>query len=394
MDHNVELLIIGGGCAGLSLAVELAKLSSWSASTLIVDQRDTYTNDRTWCFWGGRDTPYAQIAKCHWHTFTIRNQNKTIQLDCGDTPYNMLEASQFYAIATDLISKKVNIQLVLNTLVINDPTYKNSFWYTETSTGKIISKYVVDTRNSQKNNSSKSIMWQSFIGKEIEFSESVFDSEIVNLMNFIRSDDANIFFTYILPISPYRALVELTVFSSQAFTANELSNRLSDEIQKISNNKPYKVLRREQGILPMGLLVSTASASIKQASMVKAGLFFGAARPATGYAFQRIQQWAVQCANALSVGGCPIPHLKDGRTQSVMDSIFLNVLRKRPQQAPAIFEALFSKVNSAGLIRFLTGNARWYDYLQIIQSLPYIIFLKQAIDMLVKYLIIYIKKLI
>ena len=48
---QVDLIILGGGCAGLSLALNLAKQGSVCPNTLILEKREAYSNDRTWGFW-------------------------------------------------------------------------------------------------------------------------------------------------------------------------------------------------------------------------------------------------------------------------------------------------------------------------------------------------------
>jgi len=51
MTNHHDLIIIGGGCAGLSLAARLSRYGGDAPRTLVVDSRTSYTNDRTWCFW-------------------------------------------------------------------------------------------------------------------------------------------------------------------------------------------------------------------------------------------------------------------------------------------------------------------------------------------------------
>jgi len=47
---TVDLAILGGGCAGLSLAHALAA-SHVTGSVVILEPRSAYTDDRSWCFW-------------------------------------------------------------------------------------------------------------------------------------------------------------------------------------------------------------------------------------------------------------------------------------------------------------------------------------------------------
>ena len=47
-----DYIIIGGGCAGLSLAYELDLYSKLKDKTLaIVEPREEYKKDKTWSFW-------------------------------------------------------------------------------------------------------------------------------------------------------------------------------------------------------------------------------------------------------------------------------------------------------------------------------------------------------
>jgi lycopene beta-cyclase len=46
-----DLIILGGGCAGLSLARRLSELGEDCPQTVILESRSSYTDDRTWCFW-------------------------------------------------------------------------------------------------------------------------------------------------------------------------------------------------------------------------------------------------------------------------------------------------------------------------------------------------------
>jgi lycopene beta-cyclase len=103
---------------------------------------------------------------------------------------------------------------------------------------------------------------------------------------------------------------------------------------------------------------------------VRVGLEAGGVRAATGYGFQRIQQWAEQAAEAVRQRQ-PIPaHAADPWLVGWMDRLFLRVLRAYPARAPEIFLRLFGRVDSAALTRFLSGEARVVDCLKVIVALP------------------------
>ena len=49
---DFDFIIIGGGCAGLSLAYELEINNKLKNKTLaIIEPRDKYNKDKTWSFW-------------------------------------------------------------------------------------------------------------------------------------------------------------------------------------------------------------------------------------------------------------------------------------------------------------------------------------------------------
>jgi glycine/D-amino acid oxidase-like deaminating enzyme len=53
-------LVLGAGCAGLSLACALLD-AGVGERIVLVDRRTAFANDRTWCFWDTRgDLPFAR----------------------------------------------------------------------------------------------------------------------------------------------------------------------------------------------------------------------------------------------------------------------------------------------------------------------------------------------
>ncbi len=65
MEHY-DIIIAGGGCAGLSLAYQLIHSPLRDRSILIVDRDDKDQNDRTWAFWTDRPTPFQPVVHREW----------------------------------------------------------------------------------------------------------------------------------------------------------------------------------------------------------------------------------------------------------------------------------------------------------------------------------------
>ncbi len=183
-----------------------------------------------------------------------------------------------------------------------------------------------------------------------------------------------------LPLTATRALVEYTVFAESPLPAVALQRGLDMALENRTRGSAYRTLRSEYGCIPMGGNEAAPAAGRANPSRVHAGLSAGAARPATGYAFQRLQRWGAQCAQALVTTGVPVPQTPDRLISRAMDWLFLHVLRTQPALAPALFSALFAGVDSHRLIRFLSDDGNLRDHAAVIAALPAGPFLKQLLS--------------
>ncbi|MCX6609061.1 MAG: lycopene cyclase family protein [Acidobacteria bacterium] len=375
MQSQYDVVILGGGCSGLSLAVRLAELGPRCPSTLIVEQRTAYTNDRTWCFWDDGATRHLPLIQHRWPTMTVQNNVGQTTINCGDTPYQLIPAEAFYQDAVDRLTVCPSTTLQLGVQLTREPTKAGRHWQIETTAGSCLTTTVIDTRPSGPPTQGAATLWQSFSGQEVECDEPVFDPATINLMDFSTADPSRILFTYVLPLSTHRALIEVTQFGPEPLTGPALAKDLAIAISRRVHGSSYTTLRAEDGILPMGLQTVRKPA---EPNYIKAGLTAGAARPCTGYAFQRIQRWADSCAKSLAEGRGAIGHPADPLLLRAMDHLFLSVLRAHPEKAPDIFLSLFANTQSDRMIRFLSGRGRLTDYCNVIAALPILPFLQQV----------------
>ena len=378
MSEIFDVVILGGGCAGLSLSMALAKEGERCPRTLVIESRDEYTNDRTWCCWNKRSAPAPYPVRHRWQTMRVTNTSQSVSLACGSTPYQMVEAQDFYTAARSLIDQQPSMALRLGTSVIGEPSHGDGLWTIRTSTGNVTARSVVDTRPPQLPRRDGATLWQSFYGWEIECGETVFDPSSIDLMDFLPPNALDVEFVYVLPVTPRRALVEVTVFGAAPLGPRELSARLDAAVSKRVGGAPFRTLRGEHGILPMGLKATPVSA---HKSYVRVGVMAGGARPSTGYAFQRIQRWARECAHALVSRDHPVSHPRDGLPLRLMDQIFLDVLRADPSRGGALFLSLFSRADTARVIRFLSGDAGVVDSLAVVAAMPVLPFARAALAM-------------
>lgn len=378
MSEDFDLVILGGGCAGLSLSVALAGHGKRCPRTLVVEPRMEYTNDRTWCYWSDRGASTHCPVQKSWQSMRLAYGGLSVSLDCGTTPYQMLAARDFYAMAQDAIARHPNIELRRGESVLGEPRRDGDVWRLRCNAGEFTARSVVDTRPSHDPRRDGAVLWQSFYGQEIECSAAVFDPSSLDLMNFLEPDPRRVAFVYVLPVSATRALVEVTVFGAAPLERRELGALLDAAIAERVGAAPFTTLRREHGILPMGLIDTPRQ---RHPGCVKVGVMAGGARASTGYAYQRIQQWASECARALVSRGRPVAHRPDPWPLRWMDRIFLEVLRTEPSRGGALFFSLFSRTEPAHVIRFLSGRAGLSDSLQVIAAMPVAPFARAAIGL-------------
>jgi lycopene beta-cyclase len=374
MRPDVDLLILGGGCAGLSLGMRLAALNEGCPHTLILERRTHYTHDRTWCFWGEARITSQPWVQHRWERMRLKLGAETLTIPCGDTPYHMLPSQHFYAGAMQVIEASSQVDLQLGSAITAMPQKREGIWHVQTTNGTVRAARIIDTRPPTQASAGDATLWQSFCGMEVETSVDCFDPTQIDLMHFAPPHPSFVAFTYVLPTSPRRALIEVTRFAIQPFGPDDLAEILADEVVRYTLGVPYSTLHHEHGILPMG---SRHRKLPRDPSYLQVGLHAGAARPSTGYAFQRIQRWAEACAAQLGKGAAPVGHMPDPLLRRAMDHLFLQVIRADTNTAPELFMALFRQVEPERMIRFLSDQATLSDYIAIIRALPAGLFLRE-----------------
>ena len=371
--NDIDLLIIGGGCAGLSLARMLARYRS-SVRTLVVEPRAAYTDDRTWCFWHGHRHPFQHLVSSRWDAWRFSTSvGAIVQTGNSDLHYQCLRSIDFYDDAREFIGSAPRVELEAGVTAISVVPSGNGF-KVETSAGPILARYVVDTRPVSHETVGRDGLWQVFTGAEVRTDRDTFEPGTVGLMDNMSTDDFGFRFTYTLPFSRRHALVEETRFTHRNVTSAELERGL--ELTLASLHAVTETLRTEKGRLPMA--VHSARDNMP-AGFVAAGIGGGAIRASTGYAFLRIQSWASNCAYRIHQGDAPCPHLPEPRWRTAIDRLFLRVLRAQPELGPQFFTAMSRGLSAETLVRFLSDASRPTDLARVAFVLPKIPFLRNLV---------------
>ena len=92
-----DYVIIGGGCAGLSLAYELEVNNKLKEKSLaIIENRNQYNRDKTWSFWKVFDHNFEDCVIKNWNNFTINTPGNSQVLKSNKYPYQSIDSGKFY----------------------------------------------------------------------------------------------------------------------------------------------------------------------------------------------------------------------------------------------------------------------------------------------------------
>jgi lycopene beta-cyclase len=347
-----DYIIIGGGCAGLSLAYELEINNKLKDKTLaIIETRDEYKRDKTWSFWKVSDHNFEDCVIKSWNNFTINSSEGSHELINKSFPYQSINSEKFY--------KKINLKLSLNSNVsffksLNEINSKNSLIFNSVFEDKL----------------DKSKLWQHFQGIEIETSNDIFDDEIVNLMDFNCDQKNDVHFFYTLPFSKNTALIETTWLSNlEDPSLMNYDLQLENYIKNNLGIKNYKINFIEKGAIP--LFYPNFKNDDKIINIGSAG---GMTRLSTGYTFLNIQEHSKYIVKNIDTIE-KIMAYNIGKKYQFLDKIFLKVLKNHPEKMPKIFFNMF-RTSSNTAIKFLSNKSNVFEDINIISKMPKLIFVK------------------
>jgi Glycine/D-amino acid oxidases (deaminating) len=111
-----DYVILGGGCAGLSLAYELdINKKIRNKSLAIVEIREEYKRDKTWSFWKITDHNFDDCIIKSWNNFSINSKSETLEVINNEYPYQTIDSGLFYQKILDQLKQNKNIEFFKNT---------------------------------------------------------------------------------------------------------------------------------------------------------------------------------------------------------------------------------------------------------------------------------------
>ena len=349
-----DYIIVGGGCAGLSLAYELDIHEKLNDKTLaIVEPRTEYKRDKTWSFWKVGPHNFDDCVKKNWKEFSIKIPSDSKIIKCNNFPYQSVDSGLFYKKINGKLAKNKNIKFFKN---IKDLNIGNAFVFNSVP-------YLQDN---------KSNLWQHFHGIEIETDKDFFNDNIVDLMDFDCDQRNNVHFFYVLPFSKNKAMIETTWLSKEDKSLKDYDSQMKNYINKLGL-KNYKISFKEEGAIPLFHPLNE-----KEKNKINIGTAGGMTRLSTGYTFLNIQEHSkyirmnienIQSAKKYNIG----------KKYQFLDKVFLRVLEKHPEKMPSIFSNMFG-ASSDTIIKFLSNKSNLLQDISIILKMPKWIFIKSLIN--------------
>lgn len=369
-----DIIIAGGGAAGLSLAYRLFFSSLKGLRVLIVDSESKTVNDRTWCFWNDADDLFPEIIRKSWSKIVVRTKTRELVLKIDPYRYQMIRGIDFYNHVNSILRQERNF-VFLNEEIIavrgdkdHAVVYTTRGSYSARLIFNSLPAPIPDTLPGNRN-----FLLQHFKGYYLETPTPAFDPDMAYFMDFSVPQNSETRFGYVLPLGERNALVEFTIFSENLLSEEEYERLLNDYIHQNLGIGQYKIHEKEFGIIPMTDLPFRRK---EGKTMVNIGLRGGSIKGSTGFAFKQIQQDVDEIVKNLEKS---YPVVKPPQKKSrfrFYDSIFLHVLVKSLYPADEVFFQLFNKNRPQKILKFLEEKTSWVEDFRILSSVPLIPFIR------------------
>ncbi|WP_169977501.1 lycopene cyclase family protein [Tautonia rosea] len=377
-DH----VILGAGCAGLSLAWHLRSLGD-RGSMALVDRRPGYANDRTWCYWDVEPTPFDDLATHAWTRWAVVDERGNwIESQSTRYRYRRLRSIDVYRRILDRLAGDDAIDPYLGASIrattleaetvavdLAQETIRGVRAYTSARRPAALAEAA---------RSGEAAMVQHFLGQTVRTEHSVFDPACPILMDFRVDQSDGPHFVYVLPLSDREALVENTYLFPDPVSASRHREEIASYLDRCFDVERYEVIEEEAGRIPM---TTHRPNTAPGARIVPIGLAGGAARPSSGYAFVRIQRQCRRIAEQIAGNRSTRARLDApiaDRKYDFFDAVFLRALLDRPSRAPDLFARMFDGVDADPLVRFLSDRSTLTDDLRMVAALPKVPFLIAA----------------
>lgn len=360
-----DYAIVGAGAAGLQLALAMGRDPFFVGKEILLIDKDTKTqNDKTWCYWERGSGHYDKIISKKWHEGSFISSQVNLNLNLSPYTYKMLRSIDFYDHARAVISKHSNFYWVKDNVV---STEEEDVVILHGEKEKYQAGMVFDSRleNGPSVNSITTI-YQHFKGWVIDTKVPFFDEERFTIMDFRLKWKDDTSFSYVLPLSSTKALVEFTLFTPYLIESISYDAMLLQYVEEVLGLKDYEINGVEKGVIPM----TTYPFHIKSTgSVIKIGTAGSWVKPSSGYSFKFSQKKSEEIINTLKRNK-PLTPVLSKRKYQFYDKLLLDVLEKDNVKGERIFSDMYAHNKPSSILKFLDEDTSLWEDIRIISSLP------------------------
>lgn len=373
--EKCDILICGGGLAGLSLLYRAMKSGVWQKEKIIViDQSDKQENDRTWSFWKNTQTDFDHLIYRQWiDLLFFCHDGERLALSSGDYTYNSIRSIDFYTHIITWLQQYPNISFVKaraeyiaaegDTCILHTKThiYRSAYLFNSLYEKPVLKK-------------GDQYFLQHFKGIKIKLQPGMLEVKEAHLMDFRTGQQHGTTFFYTLPLSADELFVEYTLFSKTLLPEEEYNTQIGEYLTNVLKITDYEILEEEFGVIPMTDYRFTRFDN----HIVNIGTIGGDTRASTGYTFTNTQKTITKILAAYQSGGQPFfTNETIGLKQRLYDVTLLNVLAKEKYKGYQLFGDLFKNTPASVIFAFLDAETSLIQDLQIMKSLRIMPFLSE-----------------
>lgn len=372
MDANI--IIIGGGCAGMQLINKLLQLPHELTGDIILLEKESSQPKKSWCFWAKEHTEYDTLISKSWPKIHFSSDGVKRTEYIAPYRYNYIKSEDFFDYHKKLITDSSRVKVV-DAEVLAVISEKDEL-HVITTSGQLTSSRVYDSRiDFEAITDDANVLWQHFKGYFIETKQDVFDVETVTMMDFDIDQGDAAHFMYVLPFAKNLALVEFTAFSLiSTYQDSIYDTYLSDYISK-NYGADYQIKSIESGKIPMTDFDFNTN-HIHNITLI--GSAAGAIKPTTGYAFNRIRKDTKDIIDEFKSSAQNGRGVLQKKRFRFYDNLLLKIIRDEPHSVKQVMEQLFKKNSFTRILDFLDEETSLKQEITIFSRLPIRLFLKQV----------------
>ncbi|AXI76572.1 lycopene cyclase family protein [Peterkaempfera bronchialis] len=358
--EDAEVVIIGAGAAGLSLARRLAATRPAGPVVLLEPPDGPLRSPvRTWCWWEAADGgEYDAAVRASWDRIAVHGPaGERVEAPLAPLRYKMLRSDDFETLVAGELAGHPAVHRLPGavTAVHDGPRAAEVVADTPGGVLRLRARWVFDSRPPRELPPARTRLLQHFRGWFVRTAEAAFDPAVALLMDFrVPQPSGGLAFGYVLPTGPRGALVEYTRFSADLLGRDAYDAALDRYVREVLGLGRFRTTGTEQGAIPM---TDGAFPRRVGARVFRIGTAGGATRPATGYTFSAIQRQSRGIAQAYAAGRVPVPPPPHRRRHLTMDAALLRALDRGRLDGAAYFTGLFRSHPPGRLLRFLDGGS-------------------------------------